>query len=83
MSEVDDFLKETIPPQVEAEREVHNGNVGPRLEMWSHKDPVTLFGLLRTARRLRGSGEPCRRPRRRVAVSMTNRYRTSEARTHS
>lgn len=44
MSEVDDFLAQTMPRQVEAERAIHNGDAGPRLAMWSHHDPVTLFG---------------------------------------
>ncbi len=44
MSEVDDFLAQTMPRQVEAEKAMHNGDAGPRLAMWSHGDPVTLFG---------------------------------------
>lgn len=44
MSEVDDFLAQTMPRQVEAEKAMHNGDAAPRLAMWSHGDPVTLFG---------------------------------------
>ena len=44
MSEVDDFLSTTMPRLIEAERALHNGNVEPRLGMWSHSEPVTLFG---------------------------------------
>ena len=47
MSEVDDFLAEVLPGQIAAETEIHNGNVGPRLAMWSHNDPVTVFGTWR------------------------------------
>jgi hypothetical protein len=28
----------------EAETALHNGDAGPRFEMWSHTDPVTVFG---------------------------------------
>jgi ketosteroid isomerase-like protein len=44
MSEVDDFLSETMPRLMEAERALHNGDAEPRVAMWSRKDPVTLFG---------------------------------------
>ncbi|HET6687290.1 MAG TPA: nuclear transport factor 2 family protein [Jiangellaceae bacterium] len=44
MSEVDDFLNETMPRLMEAERALHNGDAEPRVAMWSRKDPVTLFG---------------------------------------
>ncbi|MGW6198437.1 nuclear transport factor 2 family protein [Kribbella sp. NPDC055110] len=44
MSELDDFLAETLPRQIKAETAIHNGDVAPRLAMWSTKDPVTLLG---------------------------------------
>jgi ketosteroid isomerase-like protein len=44
MSEVDDFLSQTMPRLVEAETALHNGDAEPRLAMWSRNDPVTLFG---------------------------------------
>lgn len=44
MSELDDFLTETIPRQIKAEEALHNGDPDPRLKMWSARDPVTLFG---------------------------------------
>lgn len=44
MREVEDFLAQTMPRQVEAEKAMHNGDAGPRLAMWSHDAPVTLFG---------------------------------------
>ncbi len=44
MSELDDFLTETLARQIEAEEALHNGDPEPRLKMWSTKDPVTLLG---------------------------------------
>lgn len=44
MSELDDFITKTLTRQVEAEEALHNGDVTPRMEMWSTTDPVTLFG---------------------------------------
>jgi ketosteroid isomerase-like protein len=44
MTELGDFLATTLPRQVDAERAIHNGEVTPRMEMWSRADPVTLFG---------------------------------------
>jgi ketosteroid isomerase-like protein len=40
------FLDEMLPQQVAAERAIHNGDVEPRLALWSHRDPVTLFGAV-------------------------------------
>jgi hypothetical protein len=50
MSELDDFLTTTLPRQIEAEEAIHNGDVEPRLEMWSRKDPVTLLGAFGVAK---------------------------------
>jgi ketosteroid isomerase-like protein len=44
MSETDDFLAEMLPRFREVEDAFHGGDAGPRKEMWSHNDPVTLFG---------------------------------------
>jgi ketosteroid isomerase-like protein len=44
MNERDDFLAVTIPRQIEAETALHNGDIAPRMAMWSRNDPVTLFG---------------------------------------
>ena len=49
MSELDDFLTETLARQVEEEEALHNGDVQPRLAMWSMRDPVTVFGALKSA----------------------------------
>lgn len=44
MGEVSAFLAAVIP-QLEAEViAIHNGDAEPRLTLWSHHDPVTLFG---------------------------------------
>jgi ketosteroid isomerase-like protein len=48
MSELDDFLATTLPRQLEAEEALHNGDVTPRLEMWSQQDPLSLFGAVKS-----------------------------------
>jgi ketosteroid isomerase-like protein len=45
-SEVDHFLDTTIARQVEVEKALHRGDPTPRMAMWSHEDPVTVFGAL-------------------------------------
>jgi ketosteroid isomerase-like protein len=42
--ELDEFLSSVLDRQVRAETAIHNGDVTPRLAMWSKADPVTLFG---------------------------------------
>jgi ketosteroid isomerase-like protein len=49
-TEVDAFLAEILPRQVDAERAIHQGDVEPRLAIWSRHDPVSLFGALVPAR---------------------------------
>jgi ketosteroid isomerase-like protein len=44
MSELDNFLTTTLARQIKAETAIHNGDPASRLEMWSTRDPVTLFG---------------------------------------
>jgi ketosteroid isomerase-like protein len=44
MSGLDDFLTNILNRQTKAEEAIHNGDPVPRLEMWSTKDPLTLFG---------------------------------------
>ena len=44
MSDVDDFLSAILVRQVAAETAIHHGDPGPRLAMWSRRDPVSLFG---------------------------------------
>jgi len=42
--EVDEFLAATTSRFEEAEIGLHNGDAGPRIAMWSHNEPVTVFG---------------------------------------
>ena len=44
MSELDDFLAWIDERQRPAELAIHNGDPEPRLAIWSHDEPVTLFG---------------------------------------
>ncbi len=44
MTAEDAFLADVLPRFIEAETALHNGDIGPRVEMWSQRDPVTLFG---------------------------------------
>ena len=46
MAEVDGFLASVLPPLTPADTAIHNGDAGPRIALWSHKGPVTLFGAL-------------------------------------
>jgi ketosteroid isomerase-like protein len=48
MSDLDDFLDETLARQEKAEEALHNGDPEPRLAMWATQDPVTLFGAARS-----------------------------------
>lgn len=48
-TETEQFLAEVLPKQRAAERAIHNGDVEPRLELWSRADPVTLYGAKLTA----------------------------------
>lgn len=44
MGEVEELLAATLPQLEEADTALHNGNPDLRSAMWSHNDPVTLFG---------------------------------------
>jgi len=48
-TEAEDFLATTMPRFDEAELALHNGDAGPRIAMWSHNDPLTVFGAARNA----------------------------------
>jgi ketosteroid isomerase-like protein len=48
MSELDDFLTPTLTRQLEAEQALCSGDPGPRLAMWSTRDPVTVLGAEKT-----------------------------------
>ena len=44
MTEVEDFLASTMPRQTKAETALYSGDPHPRMDMWSKRDAVTLFG---------------------------------------
>ena len=48
MSQTEAFLASVLPRLTEADTALHDGDAGPRKAMWSHHDPVTLFGAART-----------------------------------
>lgn len=48
MADVGEFLAAVVPPLTAADTAIHNGDAGPRIALWSHKDPVTLFGALQS-----------------------------------
>jgi ketosteroid isomerase-like protein len=50
MNEIDDFLSEVIPQLRQEVAALHSGNAVPRKALWSHDDPVTLFGAELTGR---------------------------------
>jgi ketosteroid isomerase-like protein len=49
MTQLDDFLDDMLPRQTRADRAMHTGDPEPRMELYSHRDPVTIFGALETA----------------------------------
>jgi ketosteroid isomerase-like protein len=50
VDDVNAFVAEVVP-QLRAEVEaLHNGDLGPRLALWSHSDPVTLLGAWLSAK---------------------------------
>jgi ketosteroid isomerase-like protein len=48
MNETEAFLASVLPRLTEADLALHNGDAGSRKAMWSHHDPVTLFGAVRS-----------------------------------
>jgi len=44
MNELDAFLEEIVPQLTAADTALHNGDAAERASMWSHREPVTLFG---------------------------------------
>ena len=46
MGELEDFLTAMLDRQISAETALHNGDVAPRMALWSRADPVTLFGAM-------------------------------------
>jgi ketosteroid isomerase-like protein len=50
MDDVDAFMAEVVPALRNEVEAVHNGDIGPRLELWSRQEPVTLFGAWLSAK---------------------------------
>lgn len=48
MSDRDDFLDWVGTRLKDAEVAIHNGDAGPRFEIWSTKEPVSLLGAWRS-----------------------------------
>jgi hypothetical protein len=46
MSEVEEFRATILAQQIEAEEAFVHGDPRPRTELWSRRDPVTLFGAI-------------------------------------
>jgi ketosteroid isomerase-like protein len=44
MDEVQEFLATGLKRQIDADFAMHDGDPEPRSAVWSHTDPVTLFG---------------------------------------
>jgi ketosteroid isomerase-like protein len=44
MDDVAAFLSEVVPRLRHDVEALHDGDVGPRMALWSHREPVTLFG---------------------------------------
>jgi len=49
VSDLDDFLTWAGTRLRDAEVALHNGDAGPRLEIWSRREPVTVLGAWRSA----------------------------------
>jgi ketosteroid isomerase-like protein len=46
VDEVEEFRRTILASQTEAEEAFVHGDPGPRMELWSKRDPVTLFGAI-------------------------------------
>ena len=51
MDDLDVFLADVVPRLSAWCEAIHDGDAGAHHELWSHHDPVTLFGSLVAARR--------------------------------
>jgi ketosteroid isomerase-like protein len=48
LDETKDFLGSVLPRLTEVDTALHNGDAAPRIAMWSHNEPITVFGALLT-----------------------------------
>jgi ketosteroid isomerase-like protein len=46
VDQVDEFRRTILARQTQAEEAFVNGDPRPRMELWSRRDPVTLFGAI-------------------------------------
>ncbi len=67
MTDRDDFLLWFNTVWREAEVALHNGDAAPRFQIWSEREPVTLFGAWLNATDVQGTREVFRK----LAQSMT------------
>lgn len=49
MTDVNDFLADVLPRLHHTETALHSGDPKPRFEMWSHSNPVTVYGAAMNA----------------------------------
>ena len=49
MSEKEEFLRWAGSRLRDAEEELHNGDAGPRLAIWSENEPVSVLGAVKSA----------------------------------
>jgi hypothetical protein len=76
MDEVMEFRNTILARQTEAEEALVNGDPKPRMELWSKRDPVTLFGAIGRFERFKAS--VAGRPVEPVTVRVTHIYRREE-----
>ena len=50
MTETEEFVATMGPRIAQAGRAIHNGNTAPWMGMWSRREPVTLFGAIKSGR---------------------------------
>ena len=50
MEDVDAFLSSVLPRVKDDVEGIHSGNVAPRIALWSHQEPATIFGAAATWR---------------------------------
>jgi ketosteroid isomerase-like protein len=50
MTANDDFADEVVPLLQQEVDAVHHGDIGPRLDLWSRNEPITLLGAWFTSR---------------------------------
>lgn len=48
MTQLEDFIDDVLPRQIRADRALHAGDAEPRMQLYSHREPVTIFGARET-----------------------------------